>query len=92
MMKDGKFVEAMDKLNLCSNELEALGPLSKRPEDVQKFKQRKAAYLNNLALCYKQQNDSKNVIAYTSVVIEMESDLEKDMVTKAYLRRGKYNF
>lgn len=73
---------------MCIGKITSLGAFSESKEDVVEYQRKKAAYLNNIALCYKQGDDNKNVIDFANQVIEMKSSLTSDVLVKAYLRRG----
>lgn len=63
-IKDGLFDQATDILRMCISKINSLGAFSESRDDTNDFKRKKAAYLNNIALCFKQIDDNKSVISY----------------------------
>ena len=62
-----------------------MGPLD---NDVASFQKRIAEINNTIANCYKQVDDNKSVIKYTTNVIDKKAYLPKEILIQAYLRRG----
>ncbi len=88
--RNGKYDEAIDKFRSCQKILEKLKASNRGGVPAEEFATREALLNNNIAVCYKQKQDSTGVITYSTKVIE-SGVTDINILLKAYILRGFAN-
>lgn len=86
MIKEGQFPEAIE---IFKNIFVSIKNYDTYDEEVKVMMTKEyCACANNIALCYMQLHDHKQVIHWINIIDENAKVLESNLLVKAYLRRG----